>query len=208
MTGSRRDSGCPLLKFTNVYFESFNCCIPSINIATQLEFVQNYLILFTFCNNLLIQFEFCKKYVPFFWGYSSQRDTLQQSKHLKGQFWPRVSLSRFCLFLPCPPSQVSCDPVSVCHVFAYSCPAPPPRLVVTPCQFVTFLLIPALPPLPGQLWPRVSLSRFCLFLPWPPSPVQSCYDWIKHNIFGKRIIWKIQNKYNKKINWQQRVGKL
>ena len=52
-------------------------CIPSINIATQLEFAQNYLILFTFCNNLLIQFEFCKKYVPFFWGYSSQRDTLQ-----------------------------------------------------------------------------------------------------------------------------------
>ena len=50
--------------------------------------------------------------------------------------------------MPCPPSQVSCDPVSVCHVFAYSCPAPPPRSVVPPCQFVTFLLIPALTPLP------------------------------------------------------------
>ena len=26
------------------------------------------------------------------------------------------------------------------------------------------------------------LWRFCLFLPCPPSPVQSCYDWRKHNI--------------------------
>ena len=93
----------------------------------------------------------------------------QTSKHLKGQLWPRVR-----------------------DVFAYSCPAPPPLVSCDPA-FVTFLLIPALPHLPWSVVTPRSW-RFCLFLPRPPSPVQSCYDWIKHIIFGKRIIWKIQNK--------------
>ena len=82
------------------------------------------------------------------------------SKHLKGQLWPRVR-----------------------DVFAYSCPAPPPLVSCDPA-FVTFLLIPALPHLPWSVVTPRSW-RFCLFLPRPPSPVQSCYDWIKHNIWQK-----------------------
>ena len=59
--------------------------------------------------------------------------TTKKSKHLKGQLWPRVR-----------------------DVFVYSCPAPPPPSKKVSCdpRYVTFLFIPALPPLPRPklLW--------------------------------------------------------
>ena len=54
-----------------------------------------------------------------------------QSKHLKGQLWPRVS-----------------------NVFAYSCPAPLPGQLWPRVSNVFVYSCPA--PLPGQLWPRIS----------------------------------------------------
>ena len=111
-----------------------------------------------------------------------------ESKHLKGQLWPRVchvfvyscpappplvscdpACVTFCLFLPCTPSPGQLWP-RVCHVFVYSCPAPPPLVSCDPAC-VTFLFFPALHPLP---WSVVTLrvSRFCLFLPCTPSPGQ------------------------------------
>ena len=83
-----------------------------------------------------------------------------QSKHLKGQLWPPLG-----------------------DVFVYSCSAPlPGQLWPTPgWRFCVFLPCPP---------PRSVVTppgwRFCLFLPWPP-PVQSCYDWIKHNIWQKNL---------------------
>ena len=43
-----------------------------------------------------------------------------------------------------------CAVVLRSDVFAYSCPAPPPRVSCDPA-YVTFLLIPALPPLPWSV---------------------------------------------------------
>ena len=62
-------------------------------------------------------------------------DSKLQSKHLKGQLWPRV-----------------CD--EICNVFAYSCPAPLPgqfwpRVSDEKCLWRFSVT-------EGQLWPRVS----------------------------------------------------
>ena len=53
------------------------------------------------------------------------------------------------------------------------------KYIMIQCLFVTFLFIPAL----------------------LPSPVQSCYDWMKHSIWQKN---KLQDtkQIQKKINWQ------
>ena len=67
-----------------------------------------------------------------------------QSKHLKGQLWPRG-----------------------CHVFVYSCPTPLPGQL-WPC--VRHVFVYSFPtPLPGQLWPRVG-HVFVYFCPAPPPP--------------------------------------
>ena len=65
------------------------------------------------------------------------------SKHLKGQLWPCVCQSRFCLFLPHP----------LPHLRGQLWPR------VCQSRFCLFLPRP-LPHLRGQLWPRVCQSRF------------------------------------------------
>ena len=58
---------------------------------------------------------------------------ISKSKHLKGQLWPRVSESRFCLFLPCPPSPGQLWPRVSKSRFCLFLPCPPiPWSVVTP----------------------------------------------------------------------------
>ena len=62
--------------------------------------------------------------------------------------------------------------------FCLFLPRPPPRAVVT-----------------------LRLSRFCLFLPCPPSRAQSCYDWIKHNIWQKNNLKDTKQIQFKVVSW-------
>ena len=99
----------------------------------------------------LLEMWFCQNSGWSFFEPSQKYRGGRKFEHLKGQLWPRLG---HVFVYSCPtPLPGNLWPRG-CHVFVYSCPDPLPWSVVTLCKWVTFLFIPALPPLPRPklLW--------------------------------------------------------